>query len=356
MAGGALVGSFSEKGLNLDIGGQTTEVVENILHGESIPIYKSETDGCLGCCLSLNLQTWKSEIRPIGTETVSAVTVFKKPTAEQLEQSIQQARPIPQIALKALRMIREPKHSLEDVAQEIRQDQVISARVLKLCNSAFFGLRTKIESIDRALVLVGERRFLQLVISLSLKGFFPQAEQGYSLCKGGLYNHALGTAVFAETLAQFTGKVAADIAYTGGLLHDIGKALLDQYVAPAYPLFYQRIQVDGADLIAVERDAFGVSHTEIGAQLAEHWSLPESLIDTIGYHHQPEQATANPELTHLVYLTDLLLSRFLVGQELERLNTDGFVLRLERIGLSPSDLPILVDLIPQRVFEGSLLG
>ncbi len=201
------------------------------------------------------------------------------------------------------------------MAQEIRQDQVISARVLKLCNSAFFGLRTKMESIDRALVLVGEKRFLQLIISLSLKDFFPQAEQGYSLSKGGLYKHALGTAVYAETLAQFTKKVSADVAYTGGLLHDIGKALLGQYITPAYPFFYQRIQVDGAELIAVERDAFGVSHTEIGAQLAEHWSLPESLVDTIGYHHQPEQATANPELTHLVYLTDLIMSRFLMGQE-----------------------------------------
>ncbi|NIN01181.1 MAG: hypothetical protein GTO24_24735, partial [candidate division Zixibacteria bacterium] len=129
VAGGALLGSFSRKGSNLDIGGQTTEVVERILHREGIPVYESETGGCLGCCLSLDLQTWKTEIRPIGTDTAPAVTVFKKPTAEQLEQSIQQARPIPQIALKALRMIRDQKHSLEDVAQEIRQDQVISARV-----------------------------------------------------------------------------------------------------------------------------------------------------------------------------------------------------------------------------------
>jgi putative nucleotidyltransferase with HDIG domain len=150
--------------------------------------------------------------------------------------------------------------------------------------------------------LAGERRILQLVISASVEDFFPQAEQGYSLCKGGLYQHALGTAVFAETLAQFTGRVSADAAYTAGLLHDIGKAVLDQYVAPVFPFFYRQTETEGVDLIAA---------------------------------------------------TDLLMSRFLVGQELERLSTDNFALRLERIGLSLSHLPVIIDLMPRGVFEAS---
>ncbi len=242
------------------------------------------------------------------------------------------------------------------MAQVIRQDQVTSARLLRLCNSAFFGLGRKIDSIDRALVLVGEKRFVQLTILASLEGFFPQAERGYSLCKGGLFNHALGTAIFAETLANFTGKVSADIAYTAGLLHDIGKVLLDQHLTSAYPLFYQRIQADGVDLIAVERETFGVSHTEMGGRLAKHWSLPESLTHAIRYHHHPEQATVDPELVHLVYLSDLLVSGFVTGLELERFKADRFTRRLEKIGLSPSHMPIIIDLIPQSVFESSLLS
>jgi putative nucleotidyltransferase with HDIG domain len=353
LAGGALVGPISEQDLSLDIGGRTAEAVERILDQERIPIGKSETGGCSGCCLALNLQTWESQIRPLARPTPIDGIGFQKPSAEQLEQAVHQVRPIPQIALKILRMIQDQTYAFQDLAREIRQDQIITARVIRLCNSVLFARRTRIDSIDRALVLIGERRLLQLVISASMESFFSQNERGYSLCKGGLYKHAVGAAIFTERLADFTGRVSTDLAYTAGLLHDIGKVVLDQYMTSAYPFFYCRTQLDGANLVSVEREAFGVSHTEIGGRLAASWSLHESLIDTVCWHHEPEQATVNPELTHLVYLTDLLMSRFLMGQELERLNTDRLTARLERVGLTISQLPILVDLIPRTVFEVS---
>lgn len=350
VAGGSLVGHVSKKDLSLDIGGRTTEAVERILRREGIPIGKSETGGYFTCRLSLNLKTWESRIEPIDTRSTPPTKKFKKPNSRQLESMIRRTRPIPQVALKIIRMIRANKHGMEEVGREIRQDQVLSADVIRICNSPFIGLRNKIESIDRALVVLGEKQLLQLAISASLETFFPETDRGYSLCKGGLYKHALGTAITAERLAQFTGRISEDIAYTAGLLHDIGKVVLDQYLAPAFPLFYRKTQVRDVDLVMMESNVFGVSHPEIGGRLAERWLLSESLIDTIRYHHHPEKATVNPSLTHLVYLADLLMSRFLVGQELERLNTDEIAQRLEKLGLSLSQFPIIVDLIPKRVF------
>jgi putative nucleotidyltransferase with HDIG domain len=350
VAGGALVGCVSEKDLDFDIGGRTTEAVERILRREGIPTGKSETGGYFTCQLSLSLKTWESRIEPIGSQSTPPTNEFKKPSSRQLESVIRRVRPIPQVALKIIRMIRDNKYGMEEVGGEIRQDQVLSANVIRICNSALLGLRNKIQSVDRALVVLGEKQLLQLVISASLETFFPITDRGYSLCKGGLYKHALGTAMTAERLARFTGRISGDIAYTAGLLHDIGKVVLDQYLAPAFPLFYRKTQVEDVDLIVTESNVFGVSHPEIGGGLAERWSLPESLIDTIRYHHHPEQATVNPSLTHLVYLADLLISRFLVGQELERLNADAIDQRLEKIGLSLSQFPIIVDLIPQTVF------
>ena len=127
-------------------------------------------------------------------------------------------------------------------------------------------------------------------------------------------------------------------------------------MAPAYPLFYRRTQIDGVNLIDVESDEFGFTHTEVGGKLAEHWSLPESLTDTIQHHHHPEQATVDPELTHLVYLADLLMSRFLVGQELERLNTNELASRLQKVGLCLEQFPMMVDSISDRIITGSLLN
>ncbi len=355
IAGGALVGPLSERDLSLDIGGRTHEIVEGILHRLNIPIETTETGGYFTCRLALNLQTWESRIEPMGTalNPVEKDTI-KKPTTIELERAIEEVRPIPQIALKIIRMLHSNITSLSDMAKEIRQDQVISAKVIRLCHSALFGSKMGIDSIDRALVLMGEKRFLQLVVSASLDNFYPQNGDGYSLCKGGVYKHALGTAVVCESLADFTGRVRPDIAYTAGLLHDIGKVVLDQFVAASSSNFYRRTQVDGENLIDVEKEAFGITHTEIGGILAEHWSLPDNLTDAIKHHHEPEHAEIDTELTHLVYLGDLLMSRFLVGQELERLDTGALVSRLQKMGIMVEQFPVIIDSMPLRMLDSPL--
>ncbi|MBW2609614.1 MAG: HDOD domain-containing protein [Deltaproteobacteria bacterium] len=356
IAGGALVGPLSEIDLSLDIGGRTVEIVEKILHGSGISVHRSETGGHFSCCLSLDLETWESHIDPISIPATSTKTDFERPALEQLDSVVESVRPIPQIALKIIRMIRDDSHSMQDMAKEIRQDQIISAKVIKLCNSAFFRMKMRIDSIDRALVVLGEKRLLQMVVSAVVEDFFSQDRQGYSLCKGGLFNHALGTAMISERLADLTRKVPADIAYTAGLLHDIGKVVLDQYMAIAYPLFYRRTQVDGDNLIGVEREVFGIAHTEAGGRLAESWSLSEDLVEVIRHHHHPEEAAGNPELTHLVYLADLLMSRFMVGQELERLCTDSLASRLQKLGISIKKFPRIIDSISGQLFDIPLSG
>jgi putative nucleotidyltransferase with HDIG domain len=186
-----------------------------------------------------------------------------------------------------------------------------------------------------------------------LNNFFNQSATGYSLCKGGLYHHAVGTAVIAEKLADLTGKVELSMAYTAGLLHDIGKVVLDQFVNSGFPLFYRQLNEEGKNFSEVEKQVLGINHAEVGASLGLKWSFPESLVETIRHHHNPENAQQHNELVHIVYLADLLMSRFNTGLELERLNTDTLTTRLEAIGLSISEFPALVDYIPLKALESS---
>ncbi|MEE8397524.1 MAG: HDOD domain-containing protein, partial [Desulfobacterales bacterium] len=303
------------------------------------------------CQLSLDLETLESTIHPIAGGSSQPRSGKGKQIPDDITTLFSQVLPIPQVALKVARMINDHSYDMRAVATEIKRDQVIGASVLRLCNSTFIGAKGKIDSIDRALVVIGEKRLLQLVVSASLELYFTDSGQGYSLCKGGLFQHALGVALTAEALAGFTGRASSQIAYTAGLLHDIGKVVLDQYMASAHPFFYRRTQIDGIDLCEVEKENFGHSHAGAGSQLAESWQLPENLVDTIRHHHFPEHATVDEELTHLVYLADVLMSRFKVGHEIECLNIDQFASRLKKVGLTPSQLPILVDLIPQQVFD-----
>ena len=354
MAGGGLVGAVSDLDLELDIGGRTTEVVQTILHQEEIPIFESETGGYFGYRLNLNVRTWESVIMPMRHLERSDSSDFEIPAPSKIDQAIARVRPIPQTALKIIRMIDNERYDMQDIAGEVNQDQILSAQVIKLCNSAFIGLRTKIDSVDRALCLLGEKMILHLIVSASIERFFPQSSRGYSLCKGGLFHHALSSATVADELARFTRRVPSDIAYTAGLLHDIGMVVLDQFMAPADPLFYRRIHEDGIEFCEAEKEKLGIDHTEAGRRLAERWAFPENLVDMIMHHHRPEESTVNPELTNLICLTDWLLSRFQMGMTLENMNTEVLASRLGRIGLTPNQLPILIDLIPQKLLEASL--
>ena len=350
LAGGALVGPLSKQDLDLDIGGRTTEKAKEILTDQGIDIVKSETGGFFTCCLSLNMLNGECSIEPAGYSKLSDTVQVRTPSAAEIKQAMDGLKPIPQVALKVLRLIDQRDYSIEKLADEIRQDQVITARTLQLANSALYGTKRTIESLDHALVYLGQDLMLKLVISAAVQSYFDQGGMGYSLCKGGLYHHAIGCAQVAEVLARKTGKVEPAKAYTAGLLHDIGKVVLDQYVTTAYPLFYRKVMDDEEHVMAIEHRLLGIDHTEVGRLLAQQWSFPASLTETIRYHHQPEKAAAHSDLTLIVYLADLLLSRFSIGIEIERMDTQTLATYMQALDLSTSQFADLVDLIPPAVF------
>ena len=215
------------------------------------------------------------------------------------------------------------------------------------------SMKTDVDSIDRALILLGEKRLLQLVVTASVKSLFPQSFQGYSLCKGGIFQHAIGTALIAQELAIYTERAAPDISYTAGLLHDIGKIPLDQVMAANAPFFYRYTQEEGFELCEAEKLKFGIDHTEAGMRLGKIWTLPPNLINVIENHHKPEAATEDEDLVTLVYLADLLMSKFQVHHELEQLDTEKLSDRLNRLGLNSDHLPILIERIPKNIFQSA---
>lgn len=349
IVGGALIGPVSMTDRNLDVGGRTADTVDRILWLEGIPVEVSETGGYEGRRAILNLQSFETLIKPSLKISGRGVTDFTKPGPEEIEAAIKNVRPIPQIALKIIRMLGEGDYGWLDVSGEVRRDQVILAKALHLCNVASLGLRTKVDSIERGVVLLGEKKLMQIVMSAAFKDYYSQAEQGYSLTRGGLYRHAVGTAMLAERLALFTNFAQPDMAYTAGLLHDIGMVVLDQYMANVDPFFYRQKETKEPDLIKIEQEALGVDHTEVGARLAELWDLPETMKEVISKHHYPEKASGDPKLAMLVYLADLLMSKFQAGLDLGLTSPDSFASGLDRLGIKSSRFPEIVNLIPRTI-------
>ncbi|MBA4423114.1 MAG: hypothetical protein C0390_08430 [Syntrophus sp. (in: bacteria)] len=351
LAGGALVGPISEQDLGLDIGGRTADTVRAILTAKGIELVQSETGGFFTCCLSLNTATGKCTIEPAGHHNVMEQVNIKTPSAGDIKSAVDHMQPVPQVALKCMRLINQGKYAIEQLAEEVSKDQVITARMLGLANSAMFAKRSPVESLEHALIYLGQDQLVKLILTAAVQSYFDQSTMGYSLCKGGLYHHAVGCAQVAEALAAKTRKVDRRIAYTAGLLHDIGKVVLDQYVAPAYPLFYRQAMEKNENVIATEKRLLGIDHTEVGHLLAKQWLFPESLVHVIRHHHQPGKKSEHKPLAVIVYMADLLLSRFHIGFELERLDTRALSDLLGYIDLTVDHFGDLVDLIPDTVFR-----
>ena len=355
MAGGALIGPVGELDISLNIGGRTAETAEAILHDAGIALVRAETGGVAACRLSLDMHSLSCSVAasdPVGDANQPPGPL---PGPDAIDLCLERLRPIPQVALKIMRLIDEgEQYDVRALAAEIKKDQVISARTLQLANSVMFASRNRIESLDYALLYIGVNLLMRYVITAAVDSFFDQPAGGYSLVKGGLYHHAVGTAVVAEKLARLTGRTEPALAYTAGLLHDIGKVALDQLLGSAAPMFYRRLaEVQTLDFAQAEREVFGIDHTETGRRLAEKWSFPASLAESIRHHHVPERAPRHAALAHIVFLANFLMSCFRAGLQLEKLNAALLAPRLAAIGLSGGQLEQLVDMIPMQVFDAA---
>jgi putative nucleotidyltransferase with HDIG domain len=354
LAGGALIGQLSRWDMDLDIGGRTVEIVSRILKENGIPVIQSETGGFFGTRLQLHLKTLECRIDPAYAYGDSAKDIVKKLTEEELTLAISRINPIPQIALKIIRTFQSENYSAKDIADQIRNDQVIAAKVLQLCNSVYVNTKKEITSIDQAIVILGAQIVVHIVLASALENFLSSSSSGYSMSKGGLFHHATSAAIVSEHISKFTGKSKPDIAYTGGLLHDIGKVLLDQYVGSLIPNFYREVYTDGVELVEAEKSLLGITHTEAGERLARLWSFPSALIDVVAYHDNPERSHHDPALTNIIYLANLLLSRFDTCKELERIDTKPLRFCLQQLGLDVHSLQNLISSIPWQTINTPL--
>ncbi len=349
VAGGILLGQPRDVAQQPDSEQELSDLVLQLLAEQQIPIKQVAVGGLNPSSMLLDTDRWQVTIKLFTSKyTSSAFTLPAKPTPQQIDQAIFNVKPIPQVALKVLQILGQERDvKFDNLAAEIEKDQVIAARVLQYCNSPVFGLAKNIDSIERALVLLGENNLLEIVISATVNFIYSDQDNGYALMKGGLYRHALATAYLAKEITFFTGCVEPGLAYTAGLIHDIGKIVLDGFVTETLPFFYQHLEQKTADLTELETRLFGFNHMQVGTQLARQWDLPESLSAVIRYHHTPEQPAVRGQiLVHIIYLADLLASRYLAGTELERISTAQLKSSLAAVGLRYAQLPYIIDSIP----------
>lgn len=187
---------------------------------------------------------------------------------------------MPTVVAQALNIIKNPDSNVRELAEIISKDISITTQILKLVNSSYYGFPKQISTINRAIALIGMNKIKSLVLSVAIKPML-MSQSGKDM-----WEHSIRCAVASEIIAKSLGGADPDEAFTTGLLHDIGKAILvlsDKQLAEETNKFVKL----GADRIIVEKKLFGIDHTEIGAELIERWSLPMVVRNCVEYHHAP---------------------------------------------------------------------
>jgi len=213
----------------------------------------------------------------------------------------------PEIAQRLLVAInREDAHARHLTALIVR-DQSLSARLLRLANSAFFSIRTRVTSIHHATTLLGFARVRDLALGLSvwgaLEGKSPDARRWRRL----LWTHTSLVAATAKTLAERTGH-DGNTAFTAGLLHDVGKLVIGLRLGDSYWSLLDEALADGREGAELEAEAFGCHHATVGGWLLQLWALPPALVDAVALHHEPLVADFGLDLPAVVAVANRLVN------------------------------------------------
>ena len=211
--------------------------------------------------------------------------------------------PMPQAVTKARKILANPTSSFKDLAIVLVTDQAIATRILKMANSAYYGLSNKVSSIQQASVVLGYKTLAELVTMASTSKLMSKTLKGYGLEAGALWQHSLAVAFGARFIANKKDPALSDDAFAAGLIHDAGKLVLDGYILERKQAF-EEFMADGQEsFLTAEKEILGFDHAEIAFEICKGWNVPEDMTIGIRYHHHPSWSEANT-LSSILHVAD----------------------------------------------------
>ncbi|MDL1969927.1 MAG: HDOD domain-containing protein [Candidatus Desulfofervidaceae bacterium] len=261
----------------------------------------------------------------------------KKLQIEEILKRIKFLKPISGATAKVIQALDNPESSAEDIKDAILLDPALTADVLRIVNSAYFALRQRVANVKHAVALLGRKTIKKIIFTARAGTLLKRNLEGYPTQENAntLWEHSLVTAVSAEIIAEKLQYKDKELAYIGGLLHDIGKIILDQYVKDVT----QKVEAElakGKELTQIEKELFGYDHAELGGIMAENWQLPLPIKEAIAYHHSPTEASKEVMIAFIAYMANNLANFICPLGNYHTQSTDPAV--LQHIGLNDADM------------------
>lgn len=264
-----------------------------------------------------------------------------------LEDVVEKTPDLPALPAATLAVMRESQaaeSTAHSVAKYLSQDQSLTARVLRLANSAYYGMQRRIASPEEAVVILGMRAVRNLAMIASTYHWMDKPLKGYALEPHEFWEHSLSAAVAAQVIAQNVAPASIDLGFTCGLLHDLGKVALSAWLENRSVTLSAIAAKLDITMEQAERRVLGFDHQEVGGKMAEKWNLPKTIVQAITYHHCPADCDEDSEMVDIVHLADYLASTTEVTTHGgEGLHFNLSEKSLERLGISLGEVEGLAD-------------
>jgi len=290
------------------------------------------------------------------TTTVSAATTAAggvNPVVQKAIQEISQIATLPEVTLKIIKLVEDPNSTAQDLNKVITNDPALGARILKVVNSAFYGLPGQIGSINRAIVLLGLNAVKNIAIAASLSKLFRGGQICPSFNAKDLWMHSIAVGTATRLLAEKAGLGLPDEAFLAGLIHDLGIMVEIQACKSKFVEAVQLMDATpGMTMKQAETQVLGAHHEEFGAALCKAWKFPASFAYVTGFHHRPlEVAPQQRTLTSLVHIADIVSAGLEKGFSKDLETRDINPALLEQLNITIAQVNEVAAALPNAIEE-----
>ncbi len=280
---------------------------------------------------------------------VTAAPVAEEPQIKQLIMTIRDLPAMPHVASKVLELSSDPDTSASLLQQVIADDQAMTARILKIANSAMYACSRRIKTLSEAIVMLGFNSIRSLVVTSAARNLYTSGGVRMGLKERLLWEHSIGTAFACRLLVAERHPALMEEAFLAGLMHDIGKLVLNLQLPDRFEEIVQIVYNENRTFETTERELLGFDHAQVGALLVNKWKLAPILEEVIGLHHSPEQFASGHPLLLFLDLANQICHQCGIGF-LEQPDIDLCATSSGRaLGLTPAELAALTAQLQQTL-------
>jgi HD-like signal output (HDOD) protein len=230
------------------------------------------------------------------------------PTAQELLKKFRSIKTLPHIAIRLTKLLADEKSTMQDFENIIKADPTLVLRMLRVCNSPFYGLWQKIDSISRAVMIIGMKNLRNMIVTDALRNIFEEGPDEDIFSRSRLWLHSVAVGICSKMISErIFGRMGEDV-YLCGILHDIGIIIEDQVAHDLVLQICKTYTPDSKPITEYEREVMGTDHCEIGYILAREWKIPVEVQEGIRYHHNLERKISPSSETGIVQMADYLVS------------------------------------------------